>query len=250
MAFCTGCGSSLRSGSAFCPQCGRPVNSSDGASGTADDWPAATSPWRASRRAATAVVAVVVAVLLVGVVWAASGTGQDGTSAGPAAPPSAPPDSASRTPPTATPSTTPGPVPSTGRAAERTVTLVADASRHPAADQVRDLLQRHFDAINDQDYDAWATTVTGARASAIPREVWLRGYRSTKDDSVVVNRISAGLPPSLTVDVSFASTQDPADAPADLPVPRICWTQQLVVDANGDARISRVTPGSTSRQAC
>jgi hypothetical protein len=114
-----------------------------------------------------------------------------------------------------------------------TITLTPHASAHPAAEQVRGLLQRHFEAINSHDYDAWTP-----RAGTAPREEWLEGYRTTQDDSVVVSDIRSVGPQDVSVELTFVSNQDPADAPADLPVAHICWYTELPIDnINGDGRI-------------
>ncbi|WP_245865893.1 hypothetical protein [Prauserella marina] len=103
------------------------------------------------------------------------------------------------------------------------VELAADAAAHPRAGAVKALLQAHFDAINARDYDAWASTVVAERMQAQPRQEWLTNYRSTRDGSIVVYRIELAPEQRLSVLVGFTSTQELADAPADLPEECVRW---------------------------
>lgn len=133
-----------------------------------------------------------------------------------------------------------------------TVELTADAAAHPDGDEVRRLLQAHFDAINSRNYDLWTTTVVSERIEAQPRREWLSSYRSTRDGSVVVRRIEAAALGRLNVLVGFVSTQDVADAPPDLPEPCIRWQLTLPVSrAEGPLKLATVPAGTTpERSAC
>jgi hypothetical protein len=97
------------------------------------------------------------------------------------------------------------------------VELTPDAEAHPQHENVQQLLQTYFDAINSRDYAKWELTVTRARILAKPPSAWLQDYRTTKDGSILIYRIDALTDRELQVLVGFTSTQDPQDAPAELP---------------------------------
>lgn len=147
--------------------------------------------------------------------------------------------------PTQSPTTT-TPAPSPDRVQ---VTESAASAQAPA---VLAIAQRYFDAINAHDYEAWTATVTPQRASQQSRGSWNQGYRSTHEFSVVVTAITPTGPDSATAAMSFVSTQDPADAPSDLPVTRICWQTQLPVTnlSGGGARIGTAPNGVTTKNSC
>ncbi|MFD1533170.1 hypothetical protein [Pseudonocardia aurantiaca] len=142
-------------------------------------------------------------------------------------------------------------VPATG-AGSGEVELSADAAAHPAADAVREQLQRHFDAINTRDYESWRGTVVQQRADGLPEPEWQQAYASTRDGTIRIDRIDridAAPDSGLFVRVRFVSTQDVAHAPPDLQVPRICWRTTLplrglppLIDMTGG--------GSSAREAC
>ena len=122
---------------------------------------------------------------------------------------------------------------------------------HPAALAVLTLLDRHFSAINARDYAAWTETVVPQRAAHQPMSTWRSAYRSTQDQNVEVLSITASAPDSVNVALSFMSTQDPADAPADLQAARICWQSTWpIVDLSGGGRIATPARGSTTDAVC
>lgn len=146
---------------------------------------------------------------------------------------------------TTTAAPTPTLVPSAGL-----VEVSSSAARHPYAASVAALLDRHFSAINDRDYSGWASTVVTRRANDQPAVDWQRAYRSTTDDSIVVDSIS-GDSDDLTVDLSFVSYQDPTDAPPDLAVTQICWRSEWPIsDITTGGRIDIPVSGSTTKWAC
>ncbi|GAA1858353.1 hypothetical protein GCM10009836_43200 [Pseudonocardia ailaonensis] len=136
-------------------------------------------------------------------------------------------------------------VPATG-VGSPVVTLSADALAHPLHQAVLDRLQAYFDAINARDRAAWAAVVTPERAAQQPEAAWQAGVRSTRDGSVRVDRIDAAGPGTVEALVRFVSTQDVADAPADLRVGRICWRQTLHLAGTPP----RIEPGATLAQPC
>jgi hypothetical protein len=82
----------------------------------------------------------------------------------------------------------------------------------PGGADIQTLLQRHFDAINNGDYEAWQATVTRQRAAGFPKQKWLDQYESTVDGTILVHRIEPTTAGSVVL-ISFTSTQDRALAP-------------------------------------
>jgi hypothetical protein len=131
------------------------------------------------------------------------------------------------------------------------VELSADAKAHPDQDAVRILLQHYFDAINQQDYRVWTSTVVEERREAQPEQVWRDAYRTTRDGSIYVQRILPSGRTGLIVLLSFTSTQSPAQAPADLRAGCIHWQVAYPVTLEqGQARLDTGLPGSSSRAIC
>jgi hypothetical protein len=132
-----------------------------------------------------------------------------------------------------------------------TVGLSQDAAAHPRADSIRVLLQRHFDAINNRDYAAWASTVVVRRSTEMPRPVWEAEYASTRDGSILLQRIEPSSD-GVVVLVSFVSTQSAANAPVNLPGATCTrwWVSYRVVDEGGLPRIDAGVRHSTINAAC
>lgn len=124
------------------------------------------------------------------------------------------------------------------------VLLSADALTHPTANLVRAQLQRHFDAINAKDYDAWAGTVVAERSAALPPEQWLEAYDSTRDGTIRIDRIDDLEGARVLVRVRFVSMQDVSDAPVDVPARRICWRNSLPM--SGEPPLIEQTGGGSS----
>jgi hypothetical protein len=174
-------------------------------------------------RTATAAVAVLLGVLLVvgGAAALASRTGRPG----------APPD-----------------VPAEG-AGSSEVQLSPDAADHPAGEAVREQLQRHYDAINERNYAQWRRTVVPARSDALGEDDWRDAYATTRDGSILVERIDSDPDAGLLVRVRFISTQAVEHAPPDLRAERICWRSTLPM--RGTPPLIDVTGGgSSAREAC
>jgi hypothetical protein len=119
-----------------------------------------------------------------------------------------------------------------------TVELSQDAAAHPQANPIRALLQRHFDAINNRDYAAWASTVVTSRARQMPEPTWQADYATTRDGSILVHRIEPS-PEGTIVLLSFTSTQDPAQAPLSLPGSTCTnwWVSYRIVTERNQPRI-------------
>jgi hypothetical protein len=146
------------------------------------------------------------------------------------------------------PADAPSAVPADG-VGSTAVVLSADATLHPDHQAVLDRLQAYFDAINARDHAAWAAAVTPERAAQQPEADWQAGVRSTRDGSVRVDRIVDAGPGTTLALVRFVSTQDVADAPADLRVARICWRQALPMTGT-PLRIASGSPSDTLATPC
>jgi hypothetical protein len=129
------------------------------------------------------------------------------------------------------------------------VELSPDAAAHPAGDEVQAQLQRHYDAINDRDYEQWRATVVPARAEALGEPEWQKAYATTRDGSIRVERIDPDPEGGLLVRVRFISTQSVENAPQDLPAERICWRSTLPMRGTPPL-IDRTGGGSSAREAC
>ncbi|HWD07030.1 MAG TPA: hypothetical protein VG674_31770 [Amycolatopsis sp.] len=121
------------------------------------------------------------------------------------------------------------------------VEVTDDASRHPQDAAVRQTLQMYFDGVNHHDYDQWVQAVTTDRAKAYPEDKWRKGFRSTKDGSILLYRIEPGAKNSLRVLVGFTSTQSLDEAPDGFKYPCIRWRLVLpMVYERGSYRIDTV----------
>jgi hypothetical protein len=136
------------------------------------------------------------------------------------------------------------PIPASG-VGDTTVLMSADALTHPAHELVRDQLQRHFDAINDKDYAAWAATVVPERSGPLGPEAWLAEYDSSLDGTIRIDRIDDLQGARVLVRIRFVSTQDLSDAPEGLPERRICWRNSLPM--SGVPPLIEVTGAGSSR---
>lgn len=153
--------------------------------------------------------------------------------------------------PGARPAGTTTTVPSLEQPGPRTVMLTADVEAHPDAEQVRALLQYHFDAINSGDYELWAGTVTAQRARHTRPSAWREQYRTTLDGSIVVHRLEARPGGGLVALLSFTSVQDPADAPPDLPVSCLRWQVSYpLVYEEDELRLAAGSPKASLRNPC
>ncbi|WP_029135281.1 hypothetical protein [Nakamurella lactea] len=103
------------------------------------------------------------------------------------------------------------------------VRLSAAAGKDPQASEIRDLLQRHFDAINAGDYQLWAGTVTKDQAKAISSDRWRNEYSTTTDTGMSITAIETE---PRQAQLTFRSRQAPEFAP-DQESTCIDWTVTL-----------------------
>lgn len=150
----------------------------------------------------------------------------------------------------ATATTTRQPVPDE-QPGPRTVRLAPDAAEHPDGGAVRDLLQRHFDAINFGDYAGWTSTVVDERAAGTPENEWREQYATSTDGSILVHRLEPRPGGGLIVLLSFTSVQDPDDAPEDAPFRCLRWhVSYPVVSESDQLRLGPGDPDTSRRQHC
>lgn len=128
-----------------------------------------------------------------------------------------------------------------------TVELAEGAKADPASADIQNLLQRHFEAINHRDYQAWQTTVTRQRAAEFSSEQqWLDDYQSTVDSAIRVDRIEPTTTGSVVL-ISFTSAQDPTLAPDDQQSDCLRWrVGYLVVTVRRELRLGH-SDGDTSQ---
>lgn len=143
--------------------------------------------------------------------------------------------------------------PSTSRArpGSSQVELSNAVASHPHGDEIHELLQDYFNAINQRDYGLWTSTVAADWARDKSERQWRSGYNSTHEGDAVVYRIDPVLEKQLRVLVAFTSTQDPEDAPADLPADCIRWHLALsVIKVNGDWKLAKPPDTTPERSRC
>jgi len=136
-----------------------------------------------------------------------------------------------------------------GDAGPPAVKLAADVAADPEGAEVQTLLQRHFDAINNGNYEVWQTTVTRQRAAAFPKQKWLDQYRTTTDGTILVQRIEPTTSGSVVL-ISFTSTQDRALAP-DQQSACLRWRVGYpVVTERDQLRLGPSEPATSQYTAC
>ncbi|GAA4877409.1 hypothetical protein [Actinomycetospora straminea] len=140
-------------------------------------------------------------------------------------------------------------LPGDGSAGPPTVVLSASAAAHPQADAVRDLVQRWTDARNAGDLAAYrATLVPDAR---VDPATFTDTARTQRVGSVVIRRLDPVAGGEIVVPLGYVTTQDPAVAPPDVRVQRLCWQISAVVEtASGTPRLVEPRPGSQLRTPC
>jgi hypothetical protein len=131
----------------------------------------------------------------------------------------------------------------------RAVELAPDVVADPEGSDIQKLLQRHFDAINNSDYEAWKATVTRERSAKFPKQQWRDQYRSTADGTILVHRIEP-TPAGRIVLISFTSTQDRTLAP-DQVSECVRWrVGYLVVMERGELRLGPSEPAASQHTPC
>lgn len=103
------------------------------------------------------------------------------------------------------------------------IKYTADAAAHPDQPTIQLLLDNHFNSINSRSYDLWKSTVVSSKWAELPYPKWMAAYDTTEDMDWTVQRIDPGPDGSLLVLLTFISTQDLSDAPAQLREKCVTW---------------------------
>jgi len=146
------------------------------------------------------------------------------------------------TTPSATPDQTTAPATATSgsSAPPSTVTLSQTAASSPAAKQVQGLFNRYFNSINTRNYTEYSSTLDSTMRANNPKSHFDSGYATTTDSSEEVNSIAANGDGSLTVNVSFTSTQDPSDSVDNSSCNK--WTLNLPLVPQGSGYVISTPP--------
>jgi hypothetical protein len=142
-------------------------------------------------------------------------------------------------------------LPDDGSAGPTTVALSPSAATSPQATEVRDLVQRQVDARNAGDYGAWVATSSATSSATVSSAQFADRNRTVRVGSVILRRIDPVGDGQFVVPMGMITTQDPAAAPPDVPVPRLCWqVATTVVTERGSLRIVDPMAGSSLRTPC
>jgi hypothetical protein len=126
-----------------------------------------------------------------------------------------------------------------------TVRVSTEVSNFALGGQVRSVLQRYFDAINQKKYAAWRAVVTTNRAQEELEPAFNSGYASTADGTIFVYRVDSTPSNGLLVMLSFHSEQDASLAPKDFPHACIEW--HVVWPLSWDGKTMKVDAGESGR---
>ncbi|MCD2195896.1 hypothetical protein LQ327_21230 [Actinomycetospora endophytica] len=142
-------------------------------------------------------------------------------------------------------------LPDDGSAGPPTVTLTPTAAESPRSAEIRDLVQRQVDARNSGNYGAWVATSSATSAASVSAAQFADRNRTVKVGSVILRRIDPVGDGEYVIPMGMITTQDPAAAPQDVPVSRLCWqVSTSVVTERGSLRIVDPMAGSSLRTPC
>lgn len=127
------------------------------------------------------------------------------------------------------------------------VETTPDVAANSQGQQVQQVLQTYFDAINNRDYDKLLSVVTAQFAAAQPKQKFLSDYKTTSDGTIRVVRIDQA-PFGLSVMVTFHSMQDLAYAPKYAQFRCIQWQEVLPMVRQGDSLALDNSPTGASPQ--
>lgn len=129
--------------------------------------------------------------------------------------------------------------------------LSPEAALAPRAGEIEALISAHYEAINRRDYQAWKKTVVARRHQETPEPLWREQLASTRDGDVVIHRIDPAPGGSLSVLMTFTSTQDPNLAPRETPYACLRWhVVYSVVRELNLPRLDMGQPHSSYATAC
>jgi hypothetical protein len=142
-------------------------------------------------------------------------------------------------------------LPEDGSAGPPTVVLTPSAAASARSTEIRDLVQRQIDARNAGDYGAWVATSSATSAASLSSAQFADRNRTVRIGSVILRRIDPVGEDEYVVPMGMITTQDPAAAPPDVPVPRLCWqVSETVVTERGSLRLADPMAGSSLRTPC
>ncbi|NMO92352.1 hypothetical protein [Actinomycetospora sp. TBRC 11914] len=142
-------------------------------------------------------------------------------------------------------------LPDDGSAGSPTVVESPSAATSPRAAEIRDLVQRQVDARNNGDYGAWVATSSATSSASVSSAQFADRNRTVKVGSVILRRIDPVGDGEYVVPMGMITTQDPAAAPPDVRVPRLCWQVSMsVVTERGTLRLVDPSAGSSLRTPC
>ena len=142
-------------------------------------------------------------------------------------------------------------LPEDGSAGPPTVVLTPTAAAAARSTEIRDLVQRQIDARNAGDYGAWVATSSATSSASVSSTQFADRNRTVRIGSVILRRIDPVGEDEYVVPMGMITTQDPAAAPPDVPVPRLCWqVSETVVTERGSLRLVDPMAGSSLRTPC
>jgi hypothetical protein len=200
-------------------------------------------PGGGRRTAILASVAVVVVLAAGAGAFALVSSLHHGTST---TPPSSPAALGTTTAPVTTPSptpdqaTAPASTASSSSGPPSTVALSQTAATSPAAKPVQSLFNRYFNSINTRNYTEYSGTLDSTMQANNSQSHFDSGYATTTDSNEQVNSIAANADGSLTVNVSFTSTQDPSDSVDNNSCNK--WTLNLPLVPQGSGYVISTPP--------
>ena len=121
-----------------------------------------------------------------------------------------------------------------------TVTLSQAAASSSSATQVQSLFNRYFNSINTRNYSEYSGTLDATMQANNSKSHFDSGYSTTTDSNEVINSITDNGDGSLTANVSFTSTQDPADSVDNSSCNN--WTLNLPLVAQGSGYVLSPPP--------
>jgi hypothetical protein len=236
MRFCTTCGRQQQGTTSFCTGCGAPLRAAPPA-------PAAPGPRspRRPRRMTALIAAAGVLVLAAGgtAAWAvtrhrppvplAARPRSPRSSGRPAA---ASPPAASLAPASAPASSGPPPL----------VQVSPAAAASPVAGPVENLVTSYFTAINQHDYQQYASLLAPAEQPGTTPASFASGFGSTTDSDVSLTSIATADDGSaVAASVTFTSQQAPSSSPDDSPCDT--WQITLYLQPDGPGYLIGPAPG-------
>lgn len=140
-----------------------------------------------------------------------------------------------------------GGTPASGPTDAELVQVAEAASATPLSAAIDELLTRHFDGINTDDYAAYSATVSNPLSEADFGSV----YSTTADSDGLIHQIVTDEAGVTRITLSFISQQSVEMAPPDLPSGCIAWTVVWTIDGPAeDLRVGASDSSKTQKVPC